>query len=233
MEVLSINERVHKSKNDRDEINLIIEEYKPFIASCVKSVTGRYVRYGEDEELSIALMAFSEAIKAYKIDAGNFLPFSKNVIKRRLIDYFIKEKKQKNFVSMESSNNDDDCTETDYSIGESVNNYLIHELNYNRKLEIVQLQKELSQWNISLRDLLKSSPKHTKTRDRYKEIVNFLINNEEMYKTIKQKRYLPTLEIEKSLSIPRKKIERGRRYIVASIIIATGDYQYIREFLNL
>lgn len=233
MEVPSINERVQKSKNNKEEINSIIEEYKPFIASCVKSVTGRYVRYGEDEELSIALMAFNEAIKAYKIDAGNFLPFAKNVIKRRLIDYFRKEKNQRNFVSIGSGNDDDDYAETDYSIGQSVSNYRVHELNYNRRLEIEELRKELSGWNISLHDLLKSSPKHIKTRDRYKEIVNFLIGNEEMLKNIKVKKYLPTMEIEKNLSIPRKKIERGRRYIVASVIIATGDFQYIREFLDL
>jgi len=55
-------------------------------------VVGRYVAYGQDDELSIALMAFVEAIRSYDVSKGNFLSFSQNVIKRRIIDYYRKEK---------------------------------------------------------------------------------------------------------------------------------------------
>jgi RNA polymerase sigma factor len=93
MSPLSINERVTYIKDNEIEINGFVEEYKPFIATCVQKATGRYVRYGTDDELSIGLMAFVEAIKAYDLNKGNFLSFSQNIIKRRLIDYYRKEKK--------------------------------------------------------------------------------------------------------------------------------------------
>lgn len=55
---VTINQRVEAIKNNEEEINLFVEEYKPFIAACTQKVVGRYVAYGQDDELSIALMAF-------------------------------------------------------------------------------------------------------------------------------------------------------------------------------
>src|SRR5687768_16739089 len=91
----SINERVMDIKLNSDEKNAFIEEYKPFIAAAVEKTTGRYVSYGNDEELSIGLMAFDEAIIHYDREKGNFLSFAQNIIRRRLIDYYRKQKKHK------------------------------------------------------------------------------------------------------------------------------------------
>ncbi|MNI48906.1 RNA polymerase sigma factor SigI [compost metagenome] len=40
-------------------------------------------------------------------------------------------------------------------------------------------------------------------------------------------------ELEKVTNIPRKKIERARRYIVAVLIILVGDYEYLRDYISL
>jgi DNA-directed RNA polymerase specialized sigma subunit len=61
----SLNERVIGIKDCREEIDKLIKEYKPFIASIVESHLGHYAEYGVDDELSIALIAFNEAIKKY------------------------------------------------------------------------------------------------------------------------------------------------------------------------
>jgi RNA polymerase sigma factor len=53
-----------------------------------------------------------------------------------------------------------------------------------------------------------------------------------MINTIKEKRYLPVSLIEKSLGISRKKIERMRKYIIAALIVTTGDYRYIKEYIT-
>ncbi len=52
------------------------------------------MEYGIDEELSIALMAFNEAIDGYDTSKGSFLSFAKLVINRRLIDYLRKKTKR-------------------------------------------------------------------------------------------------------------------------------------------
>lgn len=232
MQSVQINERVEKIRNDDDAINLFIEEYKPFIASCTEKVTGRYVRFGEDDEFSIALMAFVEAIKSYDSGKGSFLSFAQGVIKRRLIDYFRKEKRHSNVISLNDSYSDDD-EERDLSANQAMERYSEEEISEYRRLELEELKEELFKWDISFFDLAEASPKHKKTRKICNDIVNFLLSRNDLITLIKQKKYLPIAEIEKTLRIPRKNIERARKYIIAVILIRTGDYQYIKDYVGV
>jgi len=232
MQSVSINERVEKIKDDEEQINLLIEEYKPFIASCTEKVTGRYVRYGEDDELSIALMAFVEAIKSYSSVKGNFLSFAQSVIKRRLIDYYRKEKRHGGVISLNDYYQEHEG-EKDLSIGKSIDRYSIEEISEYRRMEIEELKDELFKWGITFFELAEASPKHNKTRKICTEIIRFLLSRPDMISLIKQKKYIPIAEIEKALRIPRKKVERSRKYIIAVIIIATGDYQYLSDYIKI
>jgi RNA polymerase sigma factor len=229
----SINERIENIKGNESEINIIIDEYKPFIAKCTERVTGRYVRYGEDDELSIALMAFAEAIKSYDSSKGNFLAFSQNVIKRRLIDYFRKEKRHGNVVYLNQNISEEDDDIPDLTVGESLDRYSSDIISEYRRLELEELKAELLKWDISFFELIEASPKHDKTRKLYADIIKFILWQPELLNQIKQKKYLPIAEIEKNTGVPRKKIERARKYILAVTIILTGDYQYIKNYIDL
>jgi RNA polymerase sigma factor len=231
MDIFSINERVESIKGNKEEINRLVEEYKPFIASCVEKATGRYVRYGEDDELSIGLMAFVEAINSHDKQKGNFLTFAQQIITRRLIDYYRKEKRHFAVKSINEYYKEDDG-ERDFSVVESLDRYSKDEISEYRRLEILEFKKELSNWDITLFQLAEASPKHESTRSLYKKIVQFLLSQNDIIEQIKHKKTLPIAEIEKGMGIPRKKIERARRYIIAAIIIYTGDYQYIKEYLS-
>lgn len=232
MQAGSINERVKRIKGYDDEINRFVEEYKPFIAACVQKATGRYVKYGEDDELSIAMIAFVEAIKSYEGLKGNFLSFAQNVIKRRLIDYYRKEKKHDNVISINEHFKEDE-EEIDLSADESIERFSDEEIGSYRKWELEQLKKDLKEWEISFVELAEASPKHDKTRRQYAEVIRFLLSQLDLIKLMKQKKYLPIAEIEKSVKIPRKTIERARKYIIAVVIIMTGDYQYVRDYINV
>jgi RNA polymerase sigma factor len=59
-----------------------------------------------------------------------------------------------------------------------------------------------------------------------------LLSDVELIRHIKNKKTLPIIQIEKSLKIPRKKIDRGRKYIIAVLIICTGDYEFIKDYIN-
>jgi RNA polymerase sigma factor len=231
MQVVFINERVEKIKNDQQEINRFVEEYKPFIASCTEKATGRYVRYGEDDELSIALMAFVEAINSYDSSKGNFLSFAQSVIKRRIIDYYRKEKKHFNVISISDYAGEED-EDIDLSVNESLDRFSINQASEYRRMEIEDLKKELAAWDISFFELTESSPKHTRTRKMCNDIIGYLLAHNDLVSTIRRKKFLPVAEIEKALRIPRKKIERSRRYIIAVIIVMTGDYQYIKDYVS-
>lgn len=231
---ISINDRVDRIKGNDEEINKLLEEYKPFIASCVEKATGRYVRYGEDDELSIGLMAFVEAIKSYEKSKGSFLSFAQNVIKRRIIDYYRKERKHSNVISMtEVMGEYDEDSTVDLSLQQSLQEYSDKEISEYRRLEIEELKKELASWDISFFELAEASPKAEKTRKAYKDIVRFILSQEELVDFIKIKKYLPIAEIQKGTGIPRKKIERARKYVLAVVIINTGDYQYLRDYVDM
>ena len=232
MQTIDINARIAEIKNNEEEINRFVEEYKPFIAACTEKLTGRYVRYGEDDELSIAMMGFVEAIKAFEGKRGNFLSFSRNVIKRRLIDYYRKEKRHSKVISL-STYMGEDNEDYDLSSGESLEKYAKDNLGENRRLELEQLGGELSEYDISFFDLAAVSPKQDRTHKICNEIVGFLLSRPELIRLVKEKKYLPVAEIVNALRVPRKIIERSRKYIIAVVIIASGDYQYIRDYVNI
>ncbi|OGO81373.1 MAG: RNA polymerase sigma-I factor [Clostridiales bacterium GWC2_40_7] len=232
MQVADINARIAAIKNNDEEINRFVDEYKPFIASCTEKLAGRYVRYGEDDELSIAMMGFVEAIKAFDGTKGNFLSFSQNVIKRRLIDYYRKEKRHSNVISLNTYMGEDN-EEYDLSSGESLEKYAQDRLGEYRRLELEQLGRELSEYEITFFDLASVSPKQDRTHKICNDIAGFLLSRPDLIKLIKEKRYLPIAEIINALKVPRKIVERSRKYIIAVVIIATGDYQYIRDYVNI
>jgi len=105
-------------------------------------------------------------------------------------------------------------------------------INEYRKLEIEQLKAELGEWGISFFDLARTSPKYKRTKKLYNEVLQFILSRPDLIEQLKKKKQLPISEIEKCLNIPQKKIERARKYIIAAIIIMTGDYQYIKEYIR-
>jgi len=50
--------------------------------------------------------------------------------------------------------------------------------------------------------------------------------------TMRRTRNLPVKAIENSLQIPRKIIERHRKYIITAIEIISGDYPMLCEYLR-
>jgi RNA polymerase sigma factor len=224
-----INEKVMEIKSDKKKINDFIEDYKPFIiAYCNKSLK-RYIDTTNDDEYSIALMAFYEAIKGYNIDKGSFLSYSQRVIKLRLIDYYRRNKK----MLMEKVIEYDGDNRDKFINNRSIENYKLEDISYLRKLEIEDLTKELIKYNITFKDLVKASPKWKSTRIKYNKILNYIIKSEEVIEEIIKNNKLPISIIEENVGVPRKTIERSRKYIISVIIILLGDYHYIKEYISL
>lgn len=232
MQFTAINARIESIRDNITEVNRFVEEYKPFIASCAEKVAGRYMSYGSDDELTIAMLAFVEAINSFEQTKGNFFSFSRNVIKRRLIDYYRSEKRHSNVISLNMYMEEQD-EEFDLSSGAAVRAYSENKISELRKLEMEELGKELVCWKITFSDLAGASPRHEKTRKQCSEIVGLILSRPDMLQQVLVKKYLPVAEIEKALKLPRKLMERFRKYIIAVVVIATGDYEYIREYIKL
>ena len=83
------------------DINTLINKYMAFIIKTVSSVTGRYVCIDNDEEFSIGLLAFKEAVDKYSDDRGAFPSFARLVISSRIKNHLVKENKHNKVESLE------------------------------------------------------------------------------------------------------------------------------------
>lgn len=57
---------------DEGARNQLIDDFTPFILKVASQAAGRYLNLGQDEEISVALLAFNEAISAYNEKKGPF-----------------------------------------------------------------------------------------------------------------------------------------------------------------
>lgn len=88
-----IEDIVFNIQNNGGDKEAFIVQYQPFIRKSISSVCRRYITE-QDDEYSIGLFAFNEAIEQYSYKKGkSFLAFANLLIKRDVIDYIRKESK--------------------------------------------------------------------------------------------------------------------------------------------
>ena len=92
---------VSEAKKDPKACDRMIEQYMPFI----RSETAKFLKRSpmpEDDELSIAMFAFYEAIRNYSPVKGAFFRFAALQIRSRLIDNYRREKRNQGHVSLDT-----------------------------------------------------------------------------------------------------------------------------------
>jgi RNA polymerase sigma factor len=177
------------------------------------------------------MMAFDEAIRRYEIGKGGFLSFAKRVIGRRLIDNYRKSNPANNAVAVDFSNKRDYRIK-DYDAKLADEAYGIKREEEDRLEEIEIYKRELGAWGISFSELVKNSPKHDRLRREYKEIATWMTVDDNLMDELMRTHRLPINKIIEKRKIPRKKLERGRIYILSLIVVLTGDYRFIREYID-
>ena len=85
-----------------ENLDQLVKKHMAFLIRTTSHFTGKYVSIENDEEFSIALMAFTEAVTKYDEDRGNFLGFAKLVIESRLKTYLWKKRNESSEVSLEA-----------------------------------------------------------------------------------------------------------------------------------
>ncbi len=213
--------------------NETIEKYKPFIAKTVSSVCKRFIDE-RDDEFSVGLIAFNEAIDKYSADKGSsLLAFAELIIKRKVIDYIRKEARmsrtlQWDPVTDEEEEGPQSKIEADLSIEE--HQKLLEQ--EHRKEEILYYRQVLSDFGLSFDELIEQSPKHMDARQNAMKVAKTLIEDKTLKEVFFQKKRLPIKQLEKRVEVSRKTIERNRKYIMAMAIILSGDYVYLRDYIK-
>jgi len=224
-EVKDLNEKVILAKADIDLKNELIKQYTPFILSILSKSQGRYIDTSNDELVSIGLLAFQEAIEKFNPEAGDFLRFASTVISRRAIDFCRKENRIPKSVYIEEDNHPEISQQ---SIGQYQEDVLVQQ----RKSEIIEFKEALSQWGLTFEILVKQSPKREILRELYKQMASFIVDEFELLASVKISGRLPIQKLVDQFRVNRKKVERGRVYILALVIILSGDYHLINEYIE-
>ena len=235
-ERLELGDLVAKAKAGDERVReQILQEYRPFFLRVASSVCRKYLVLGRDDEASIAMIAFNEAIDAYDDSAGaSFLSFAEIVIKRRMVDYFRRKTKRQEEVplsSFESEDNEDSVIKKIES-KEAVATLQIQLEAEERREEILRLNQLLSHYGITFSDLVKGSPKHQDARERALEVARILTNDPVLLQYLTSKKALPLKELQQRVKVSRKTLERQRKYIIALTLILIGEFYYLQEYLK-
>ena len=218
---------------DEQLLNMVLEDYKPFIKKTVSSVCKRFI-YESDDEFSIGLIAFHDAILKYNHQRGSsIISFSEVIIKRKVIDYIRKNGKIQD-ISFDFSlfENGEDSSGLTIDQIVSVEEFGKQEEARKRREEILYFQEQLTQYKLSFHDLVEQSPKHEDARLNAIEIAKKVVSSPELLDYLTEKRRLPIKKLEKQVNVTRKTIERNRKYIIAISLILIGDYVYLRDYLK-
>ncbi|TVY09718.1 RNA polymerase sigma factor SigI [Paenibacillus cremeus] len=216
--------------------NQFITDYQPYVAKVTSRFCKRYVDPARDDEFSIALGAFNEAINQFSAQAGrSFLGFAEQVIRRRLIDYVRKEQRfsqQIPYSTFEVEDEEDNVVNP-IEIHQAIEQYEKQKGMEERRSEILDLNRCLMEFGIQFGDLVDSSPKHDDSRQALFGIAKKLSSEPELMRIMLAKRMLPIKELLDQAQVSRKTLERNRKFLIAVALIYHGPYPYLREYLHI
>lgn len=221
---MQININVH-NKTYTDATTLI-EAYVPFIVKSISSITHRYVSMENDEEFSIGLNAFYEAICKYEPDKGEFLSFAQLVIKSRLFNYFSSENKHAILDSLDADSSLDleslKCEYLDTSLDQQD---LIAE-------EIQLLNTILEAFKFNLDVLSTEAPKHTKTRTHAIAISETISQDRPLVDWMYLKKRLPISQISLKYQITQKILKGSKKFIITVTIILDKNLRNLKLWIR-
>ncbi|QHS21554.1 RNA polymerase sigma factor SigI [Virgibacillus sp. MSP4-1] len=220
-------------KGDEQTRNDLLKKYQPFIAKTVSQVCKKYIDPKSDDEFSIGLIAFDQAIQTYSTDKGNsFLSFAKVVVKRKVIDYLRSEQRKQTDLSIDQDYEDEEQMENQLEVQVARNEYIQQSEAWQRREEILEFQNQLREYKISFDELTSHSPKHADARQSAIEVAKIIFSEEPLRNYVIEKKRLPMKDLVDYVEVSRKTLERNRKYILAMFIILSGDYIYLKDYLK-
>jgi len=215
--------------------NELIAMYIPFILRIAAQTARRYIDPKADDEYSICLSAFNEAIDRFQEGkAASFLTFAETVIRRRLFDFFrsqhqhrLKQLPWSEFDVIDDEDNVSNWAEVSSSLE-------VHQAEQEaamRALEIEEYAHRLAAFDLSFHELIDISPKHEDARRNALACARAIASDAELLAFVERRRALPLKALEDRVNVSRKTLERQRKYILAIVILLAGDFPLLKSFL--
>lgn len=206
------------------DVNSFIHTHMPFIIKTINQLTGRYVCLDNDEEISVALLAFNEAIKRYDNSKGPFLAYAKLVINSRLKTFFEKENKNNKKESLEK------LREEGIDFSEELTNPI--EDKYTLIEEMDALKSYINGFGFNLDDLVDEAPKHADTRERAIGLGEKISWCEPIKDFMYTKKRLPIKQISLKYVVSEKIIKGSKKFIITVVIIFDKNLRNLKLWIR-
>ena len=221
---------VYAAKEDNQKADELILRYIPYIRAEASKVMGRLCTE-QDDEYSIAMIAFHEAILAYSRERGAFLAFAALCIRNRLIDELRKEKRHQGKISLDAAEDEDGLALLD-QVADSRDHYAEAQNLEATQQEIAELAGVLQQFGVSFADIADHSPRQERTMQTCLKAIYYAMENRTLLDELLKTKKLPLTELVKGSGSDRKTLERHRKYVLAMLVIQTNGYEIIRGHLR-
>lgn len=226
-----IVEMVYAAKTDTAAADLLIQKYLGFIrAEMVKAV--RRPQNGYEDEESIAMFAFYEAILNYEKGRGAFLSYAARAIRSRLIDYYRKEWRHRNLISLDEpfAGEEEDASRKD-TLADGRDEYLDYVHREAGQKEIREFEEKLREFGLCFSDVADNCPKQKRTLEACARVLEYARENPQILDQLLRSGRLPIGELAAGTGTDRKTMERHRKYLVAILLAFTNGYEIIRGHL--
>jgi RNA polymerase sigma factor len=224
----ALTEKVEAAKNANAELGCLISDNMPFIRKVINDIGSLGMEY--DDRLSLAMLAFMNCVKQYDSGRGSFLAFAAACIRNRLIDESRKQLRYTGKVVSISPGEENFVFEAiDSKL--AIEAYDQKKEQENLSYEIEVYSKQIMEFGIAFKDLPQICPKQDRSRKQCIELGRYVVSNEEMRGNLFSHRRLAQAELAKRFGLSEKTVEKHRRYIVAIVVLLTGEYPFIRSYL--
>ena len=225
----AIVQQVYAARENIHLADELIGQYVPFI----KAETAKFLKRpadGSEDEFSIAMMAFHEAILSYSSQRGAFLKYAAMLMQNRMIDYYRKEQRHRNILSLHAHEDEED------PLLETLADEVIHDevvvMRDATRAEIEELSLQMSEFGVTLSDVTDHCPKQQRTLEACQKALWVVRENKTLMEDFLRTKRLPIGPMAEGSGTERKTLERHRKYLVALLLVYTNGYEIIRGHLK-
>ena len=221
---------VYAAKTDTDAADAFVEQYLPFVRSETVKFTHAAIEAGHEDELSIALLAFYEAILSYEQSRGAFFAYAARAIRNRLIDHYRAERRHRGQISLQAEDGGDGRTFGD-TLPDTRDGIAESDLRQASRQEVTEFGAQLAAFGISFSDVADNCPRQARTLAACRRVLDCARAAPALLDRLVQTRRLPVGELVLASGVDKKTIERHRKYLVAILLAFTNGYEIIRGHL--
>ena len=231
-EVQDLVGRVQAARTDPEAADALIRQYMGFIRAETAKFIKRAPIDGQDEELSIAMLAFYEAILGYEQNRGAFLSYASRGIRNRMIDHYRKEKKHAKVISLHAplQDEDDDISKLD-RLEDPKNEIEASHRRAAAREEIEEFERKLGEFGITFSEIADNCPRQERTLASCQRVLAAAKLHPELFDILLESKKLPISSLAEKSGTDKKTLERHRKYLIAVLLAFTNGYEIIRGHL--